>query len=58
MRGSFIAIPRERPKTPLEKRITSLEESVVKTSITRSQEESLVNPLDSGRGPFPLMSYM
>lgn len=40
-----MVIPREEPKTPPEKKFAFLEESAVKTSIIRSWEESLMNPL-------------
>lgn len=49
-------MPREGPKTPPEKRIAFLEESVVKTLIMRSWEETLVNRI--GRGTIPQASYV
>lgn len=53
MRDSRIVIPREGPKLPPEKTTAFLEESAVKTSFMRSWEESLMNPLGSGRGATP-----
>lgn len=58
MRDSLIVIAKEGPQTPPEQKIASLEKSGVNTSVMRSREENLVNPLGSKTGTTPPTSYV